>query len=268
VRADPRQLVRWQCEGWRGVMRVGEAGPAAWLRAAEATGEARNSRHARTMATTQAGATFWLKVYPRPDGHRARRAARMMAALPRAGLAAPEVVLVGTRDGDGLLVTRDVGGVPLAESFPGAGGSRQAKWGRLRALGRAVAALHGAGFVHGDLVPSNVHVRGEDHVFLDHDRTRRSRLLVWWHGRRNLVQLGRFVVDGIGTTDRARVFAAYADARGLGRRARRRLVRWVVDKTIQRRCAIDHIAPDVARRAGFARLMRSGGPFASGGTAA
>ncbi|TMA41731.1 MAG: hypothetical protein E6J83_12490 [Deltaproteobacteria bacterium] len=54
---------------------------------------------------------------------------------------------------------------------------------------------------------------------------------------------------------------AYAAGRELSRRRRRRLARWVVAKTIARRCAIDRIPAAIAQRAGFRELMRSGGPF-------
>jgi hypothetical protein len=110
-------------------------------------------------------------------------------------------------------------------------------------------------------VPPNVRLVGGAFCFLDNDRTRRSRLLVRIGGRRNLVQLGRFVVPGVTLTDRARVLAAYAASRGLSRAARRRLGWWLVRKTTARRCAIDGIAPDTAARAGFRALMRAGGPF-------
>ena len=80
-------------------------------------------------------------------------------------------------------------------------------------------------------------------------------------GCRNLVQLGRFVVPGLTLTDRARVLGAYAAGRGLSRRAHRRLARWLVAKTMARRCAIDRIPEAAAARAGFRELMRSGGPF-------
>ena len=115
--------------------------------------------------------------------------------------------------------------------------------------------------MHGDLVPPNVRVVGERFVFLDNDRTRRSALLVRMAGRRNLVQLGRFVVPGLTLTDRARVLAAYARGRGLSRERRRRLARWLVRKTTARRCAIDRIPAATAARAGFRELMRSGGAF-------
>jgi hypothetical protein len=127
----------------------------------------------------------------------------------------------------------------------------------LRRLGIEVARLHAAGFVHGDLVPPNLRWRDGTFVFLDNDRTRRG----WLGARRNLVQLGRFVVPGVTASDRARVLHAYARARGLDRRHRHRLGAWVMRKVVARRCAIDRIPLDTAARAGFRALMRSGGPF-------
>jgi hypothetical protein len=264
---EPGEVVRWRHGGWSGRMRLAPGvNPATLVGAATTTDGARQSRHARTLALdTARGERLWLKWYPPPDGRRARRAARMCMALARAGIGAPEVVLVGRRAAEGLLVTCDVGGRGLVDVV--ATSERAGKRAWLRRLGTAVGRLHASGFVHGDLVPSNVLARGQDFFFLDHDRTRRSAALVWWHGRRNLVQLGRFVVRGIGLTDRVRVLRAYADARGLSRRARRRLARWLAAKTIARRCAIDAIPLDVAARAGFAAVMRSGGPFDGAGGA-
>jgi len=202
-----------------------------------------------------------VKTYPAPGGWRATRALRMGQALAAAGLAVPTVVVAARRGGAGLLVTRDAGGEDLLAAVA----RRRARLGEKRALlarlGAEVARLHRAGFVHGDLVPPNIRLVGERFVFLDNDRTRRSRLLVRLAGRRNLVQLGRFVVPGLTVSDRARVLAAYAAGRGLSHRAHRRLAHWLVTKTIARRCAIDRIPEAAAARAGFRALMRSGGPF-------
>ena len=252
-------LERWREGGWRGWVAPAVRAEVGRLLGAAASGDGRRSRHARTVRLEAGDGTLWVKAYPAPDARRAFRAARMAAALRRDGFGAPETLLVGARGGEGVLVSRDVGGVELRAALTEA--PRAAKRRLLRATGLEVGRLHEAGFVHGDLVPSNVQVVDDRIVFLDHDRTRHGRLLVWFGGRRNLVQLGRFVVPGISLSDRARVFAAYAGARGLGRRGRRRLARWLVGKTTARRCAIDAIAPDVARRAGFRELMRSGGPF-------
>src|SRR5437870_8825553 len=183
----------------------------------------------------------------------------MGRALRAAGFCAPTVVAAGRRAGAGLLVTRDVGGEELLAAVARCA-RRSEKRALLGRLGAEVARLHRAGFVHGDLVPPNLRVVGERFVFLDNDRTRRSRLLVRLAARRNLVQLGRFVVPGVTVTDRARVLAAYAAARGLSRRAHRRLARWLVAKTVARRCAIDRIPTAAPARARFRALMRSGGP--------
>jgi hypothetical protein len=248
--------VRWRHAGWSGALDLAAGfAPGALLAATDAEPE-RRSRHAWTRRLE---GDLWIKVYPAPDGRRAWRAWRMGLALDRAGFEVPDGVLVGTRGGRGLLVTRDLGGRPLVDAIADARGA--AKRELLRTLGRAVGALHAAGFVHGDLVPSNVQLRDGAVAFLDHDRTRRGRLLVWWGARRNLVQLGRFVVAGVASSDRARVLSAYADRRGLSRRARHRLARWVAAKVVARRIAIDRIPPAVAADAGHARLMRSGGPF-------
>src|SRR5882724_3882712 len=184
----------------------------------------------------------------------------MGQALAAAGLAVPTVVVAARRGGAGLFVTRDTGGEDLLAAVA----RRRARLGEKRALlgrlGAEVARLHRAGFVHGDLVPPNVRLVGERFVFLDNDRTRRSRLLVRLTSRRNLVQLGRFVVPGLTLSDRARVLAAYAAERRLSRRARRRLAWWVVRKVSARRAAIDRIPPATVAHAGFRELMRSGGP--------
>jgi hypothetical protein len=253
--------VPWRADGWTGWIDPTAAIDAAACLARAAASPGRASRHARTVRLDDADGALFVKTYPTPDGRRALRAFRMGEALARAGLRAPAVVVAARRGGDGLLVTRDAGGEDLLVALARRRAAPAAKRAILRALGAEVARLHRAGFVHGDLVPANVRLVGERFVFLDNDRTRRSPLLVGLAGRRNLVQLGRFVVPGLTLADRVRVLAAYTAVRGLGQRARRRLARWLVRKTIARRCAIDRIAPGTAARVGFRELMRSGGAF-------
>jgi Lipopolysaccharide kinase (Kdo/WaaP) family len=231
--------------------------------AAATSGEGRRSRHARSQRVeTQAGVVF-VKSYPSPGAPRARRAFVMARALEAAGFASPVPLLMGTHGREGVLVTADAGGedlLALLARLAGADpGRRRTKRVVLRRLGAEIARLHRAGFVHGDLVPPNLRWRDDAPVYLDNDRTRRGLLAIG--ARRNLVQLGRFVVPGLSASDRTRVLGAYADARGWDRRRRHRLGAWLVQKIMQRRCAIDHIAPDAAARAGFRTLMQSGGPF-------
>ena len=253
--------VPWRAEGWIGwIDATAGIDPVACL-AAAADAPGRASRHARTFRLPATDGAVFVKTYRAPAGWRATRAFRMGEALRTAGLGAPTVVAAARRAGAGLLVTRDAGGEDLAAAIAERRGVPRAKHALLRALGVEVARLHRAGFVHGDLVPPNVRVGGNRFVFLDNDRTRRSRVLVRLVGRRNLVQLGRLVVPGVTVADRVRVLAAYAAERRLSRRARRRLARWLVQKIVARRCAIDGISQAMAGRAGFRELMRSGGPF-------
>jgi hypothetical protein len=131
----------------------------------------------------------------------------------------------------------------------------------LAALGAAVARLHAGGFVAGDLVPANVWLAraddSDDLAFLDHDRTGAGRAPApWWRARRNLVQLNRIVLAGVVTTDRARVYRAYAAGRGWSRAEARRRLLWLIAKTIERRRRFDGIADAAA--IGFRMLMRAG----------
>jgi hypothetical protein len=253
--------IRWATAGWHGVLRADVLVTPAEVLPIVTAGEGRRSRHARTQRVESRSGVVYVKVYPEPDGRRAVRAYRMGRALARRGFGAPQALLLGRGGTAGVLVTQEVSGEMLLDAVAHGARSRREKRALLRALGGEVGRLHGEGFVHGDLVPSNVLVAPAGLVFLDHDRTRRGHLLVWWHARRNLVQLGRFVAAGVSLSDRARVFDAYATARGLDARARRRLARWLVRTTTARRCRIDHIAAAEAARAGFRELMRSGGRF-------
>jgi hypothetical protein len=257
---------RWEQGGWSG-WRAGDAAldiDACF--AAAASGEGRQSRHARSQRVDTGAGVVFVKSYPAPGAARARRAFTMTRALVAAGFAAPVPLLVAWRARQAILVTADAGGEDLLALLTrlaaGDPERRHTKRALLRRLGAEIARLHRAGFVHGDLVPPNLRWRDEAPVYLDNDRTRRGLLAVG--SRRNLVQLGRFVVPGVSATDRARVLGAYTDARGWDRRRRHRLGAWLVQKITQRRCAIDHIAPASAARAGFRTLMRSGGPFDPG----
>jgi len=255
------RYVRWSQGPWYGWRAADVAFDVDACLAAAAGGGGRRSRHARSLAIETTHGVCHVKSYPSPDGALARRAFAMGRALAAAGFVAPVVLLVGRSGRAGLLVTADAGGedllVALARLASPGDDTGVRKRDLLRRLGTEVARLHAAGFVHGDLVPPNLRWRDGGFVFLDNDRTRRA----WPGARRNLVQLGRFVVPGVTASDRARVLHAYASARGLDRRRRHRLGAWVMRKIVARRCAIDCIPAETAARVGFRALMRSGGPF-------
>jgi len=162
-----------------------------------------------------------------------------------------------------FLLTLPVAGAPLPLFLRHRYGSGNAnlplleKRDALKRLAHEIRRLHDLGFVHGDLVPSNILIaNGPDEArrffFLDHDRTRSYPKWfpqsLW---KRNLVQLNRFPLAGISLQDRMRFFHCYVGRRECLERDQR-LVRWLEKKTRQRRRECD--AVDVS--GSFRKLMR------------
>jgi serine/threonine protein kinase len=130
----------------------------------------------------------------------------------------------------------------------------------LKQLATEVRRLHELGFVHGDLLPTNILVsRTEGKVsrffFMDNDRTRRypkwMPQLLW---RRNLVQLNRLPLPGITLQDRMRFLSHYLKLKRWGKNERR-LVSWLEHKTRKRRKECD----SVDASGSFRQLMRWNG---------
>jgi lipopolysaccharide kinase (Kdo/WaaP) family protein len=122
---------------------------------------------------------------------------------------------------------------------------------------KLIRRFHQNGFVHGDLVATNIFVSsgaGGEPVFylLDNDRTRRyASWLPQTLWKRNLIQLNRLPLPGITLQDRIRFFRAYLDRQKLTK-ADRRFVRWLERKTRRRRQECDRIDAS----GDFRRLMR------------
>jgi hypothetical protein len=246
------------------------------------------SKHADTYRWTRPGGDVYVKLYHRyrrwtafKDWFRPSKAANVRAAsaaLAAAGFVVPTVVALGEerRGAFGwsrsFCATAALAGEPIAARLaalaaPGEATARSAKRGLLATVGREVARLHEAGVVAGDLVPANVWLALADAelrvAFLDHDRTRvGSRPAPWARARRNLVQLNRIVLSGVTTTDRLRVYRAYAAARGWTRDDARRRLPWIVAKTLARRRA--ERGARIPATADFRTVMRAGGPYGGG----
>jgi hypothetical protein len=116
----------------------------------------------------------------------------------------------------------------------------------LKSLAELIRKFHDLGFVHGDLVPSNIFIsdcRGgrPAFCFMDNDRTRRyARWLPQSLWKRNLVQLNRFPLPAISLQDRVRFFLAYRGRSTCDQRDRN-LLRWLERRTRTRRQECDHI---------------------------
>jgi hypothetical protein len=127
----------------------------------------------------------------------------------------------------------------------------------LQQLAIEVRRLHELGFVHGDLVPTNILVgrctgEGSRFFFMDNDRTRHYPSWVphaLW--RRNLVQLNRIPLPGITLQDRLRFLGYYLGLKKWARKERQ-LLAWFERKTRQRRKECDLVDSSGS----FRRLMR------------
>ena len=132
-----------------------------------------------------------------------------------------------------------------------------AKRSGLREVAGLVRRLHEHGFVHGDLVASNIFVSDAETggliaYFMDNDRTRRyPSWLPQSLWKRNLIQLNRMPLPGITLQDRMRFFHAYLDSAKLTR-SERRLAYWLERKTRRRRKECDGVDPT----GDFRRLMQ------------
>jgi serine/threonine protein kinase len=243
------------------------------------------SRHPQTVELhspdANDGEAFYLKIFHGSSGVRAFkdlfrhskavRSMRQAAALARCNFKAPMSVATGEKRERGLLrkaflLTQRV----KAQALPALlrqqyargvmSSSLSDKRHALKQLALEIRRLHDLGFVHGDLVPTNIFVTGDpgkaiDIFLMDNDRTRRYPLwlphTLW---RRNLVQLNRMPLPGITLQDRIRFLRHYLGSREWGRKERRLLL-WLERKTRQRRHECDAVDP----KGSFRQLMRWGG---------
>lgn len=280
---DGYQEGGWQIYGLRGVWKHD-----LWAKVLHLVEEQLPTRHPQTIpfSFTVDGQEkeFYLKLYHRPSSRirrikdllrdsKAIRALKQGVALADRGFDAPIPIAAGEERRFRLLrraflVTLGIEGVPLHLYLhrhsgllkAGAGLARKRKY--LKALAVEIRRLHQSGFVHGDLIPSNIFVRengaGEIAFFyMDNDRSRHYPVWVphrLW--RRNLVQLNRFVLAGISLQDRMR-FLRYYLWRKVWTKDDRRLMRWLEKRTRKRRRECDQVRAEVS----FRELMRWDGEF-------
>ena len=240
------------------------------------------SKHPQTFALASGGdhesKPLYLKVFYPPPGIvilknllRKSKAARFLhqgLALAEAGFHAPATIAAGeTRRWSfsqrAFVLTVGVGGQSLVSYLHDCWSGRRPqpalaeKRKALKCLAEVIRNFHDRGFVHGDLVPSNLFVAerqfgGSAFYFMDNDRTR--HYWPWlpqslW--KRNLVQLNRFPLPGISLQDRLRFFLAYSGRRTCGARERN-LLRWLELRTRRRRRECDH----AGATGSFRMLMR------------
>ncbi len=249
---EPRRAGRWKLlvlpEIW---------GPELWAEIQARLSSAPAGKHPQTSRLGSTAGGYFLKIYSPPKGaarvkdflrdSKALRALKQTEALARLGFHAPPALAAGEERtagalGRAFLLTREIAARPLAASLrerfaaplDRAGVKRKRRW--IAGLAREIRRLHGHGFVHGDLVASNLFVAGGDDrpvfFYMDHDRRYPRRLphRLW---RRNLVQLNRFVMPGISLRDRMRFLQFYL-GEGARPKTALRLGRWIERETRRR----------------------------------
>ena len=135
-------------------------------------------------------------------GSRVERVRRTCEQLAAAGLCVPTVILAARRrrgwHAEELLVNAAVPGPTLKKSLATAD-DRPTAVALLHRVADETHRLHAAGFVHGDLLPANMIMAGDDHVcFVDNDRTRRAARTARHGWRRNLAQMALRLVRNNG----------------------------------------------------------------------
>ena len=236
------------------------------------------SKHPQTIAIDapagQNGKRFYLKIFHdggpligikdifRPS--KAFRFWRQGVALASAGFNVPETIGAGEVRHfrivrRSFVLTAKVDGRPLPVFLADLVNTRErltTKRNGLMKLARLIQRLHRHGFIHGDLIASNLLVATADgrelsFYFMDNDRT--HRIAPWlpqslW--KRNLIQLNRMPLPGITLQDRMRFLCAYLGQSHLSRRERE-FARWIEKKTRQRRHECNGVDPTLS----FRKLM-------------
>ena len=237
------------------------------------------SKHPQTLALRLAvpggEQELYLKIFhpasriaawkDRLRGSKAFRAWQVGLRLRRAGFSVPVTLAAGEERRAGplrraFLLTRKVDGVPahlfLRARAGDARWSAAEKRARLKQAAELVRRFHDAGFVHGDLVATNLFVVPGDNgiqvFFMDNDRTRHYPIWLpqpFW--KRNLIQLNRMPLPGVTLQDRMRFFKAYRGAQKVDA-TDRALAQWLERATRRRRAECD----GVDGSGDFRRLMR------------
>jgi serine/threonine protein kinase len=258
---------KWQEDLWPVVLALIEKQP--------------SSKHPQTLQIKASLATdsdvLFLKVFHGVSGagafkdifrhSKAVRSMHQAAALARHNFKVPITLAAGEKREHRLLrkaflLTTGVEGQALPAFLRQHGPGIQEiplseKRNALKHLALEVRRLHELGFVHGDLVPTNIFVyrspnRESSFFFMDNDRTRQYPKWIphaLW--RRNLVQLNRIPLPGVTLQDRVRFLGHYLGLKEWGNKERQ-LLAWLERKTRKRRTECDSVDSSVS----FRQLMR------------
>jgi serine/threonine-protein kinase RIO1 len=200
----------------------------------------------------------YLKLYKKPSGlkifkerlreSKPRRAFKISQELSAHGFMTPTTLVCGENANhdiySGILVIEKLAFVDLShlpELFSPSYSPQRLIFKKTLAttLGQEMGKLHNLGYVHGDLVVTNILVDPENPstiVFIDHDRSTCVPALLREHFQiRNLIQVNRHVIKGVNHCDRLRAFLTYANTRGWSSAHTQKVMRRIATRTLRRR---------------------------------
>ncbi len=189
---------------------------------------------------------------------------RQGLALSAAGFKVPQTIAAGELRSfrfvqRGFILTAKVDGysLPLFLAQSANDGDRKGlmtiKKNGVTTIAQLLRQFHRLGFVHGDLVASNLFISsaapgGLTVYFMDNDRTRRyPRWFPRFLWKRNLIQLNRMPLPCITLHDRVRFLCAYLGRERLSG-SDRQFARWIENQTRKRRHECDGVDPTVSFR--------------------
>lgn len=181
---------------------------ARWERGETAVRAVKENR-ARTVWRVEAGepALYVKRFPPSLFRDRAKKEARLLRELDRAGIPCPRLVATARDRAGAYVVTEEIEGAEVLKTLLAGGGPGTR--GLLDRLARLTRRLHDAGFDHGDLHVGNVLARGGELYVIDVHRARRVRSL----SARRRIEAAAFVAmsfrDLVPLTEIARFFRAY-----------------------------------------------------------
>lgn len=218
--AENNQFKRISHRGWSGMVNVAHVGlfegddsdwPAVWLdEDSEQVSPADRKgvqvyeapigqlscyvKHFTSKKSGAAQVSLLSRLIWRFGASRAQQNLKANAKLQEAGFGTAAVLLAVRRtkglEAEDLFITRRVEGETFHHALLGA--NDVTKKDLLERMGKCIADLHSAGFIHGDLLPRNMMIEHETQgiVFLDNDRTRKWGLYTpRWQKWRNIEQL-------------------------------------------------------------------------------
>lgn len=156
-----------------------------------------------------------------------------------AGLPVPETLFWGNHNGKDYIVSREIEGAQMVSWLDQKDHDLKYRRRVLNGFGEKIAALHQAGFAHGDLRLNNIilHQEGKqfEFYFLDNERTMLYKKIPRRWIIKNFRQINTDAVFRLSRTDRLRIFKAYQKFLGVFSKSCEKMILTEVERQTTKR---------------------------------